>query len=404
MSKTNLKLDFSLNTDKERKDFADKVIESNSNLSAADLELLANYILFGKDSSTGNSSVDDGLIEIETKYKTYSRKKVDSLDELLENPNFDESLLNSHNKNFYSSLKPTINREKDADIPTIQSLWEAIDYYQELIEVSTGKKENPNLKKLSPVQLYKARHMVVDMRRQQFTLKDMVRPTACMYGPNIRKVRQLPEEIFWEEKGSLFAVAPLGTIQQNYAAAANQRFYKPKEVEEKDYTVNPAPFTIDFRNSNHIYILFEHYEDLRIEGTDRPENTPAAILDTLDFYTDLANLSDAKKFILEAKKKKVDNKTISEEVNRKFGLSHSANYISTIYKQKICGEIAAAVILHYDYYMNRENPFAWKRCNKCGELKLKDTREFMRKTKSSDGLSGRCKECDKKDRELKKIK
>ena len=36
------------------------------------------------------------------------------------------------------------------------------------------------------------------------------------------------------------------------------------------------------------------------------------------------------------------------------------------------------------------------------KIKLKDTREFMRKSRSSDGLSNRCKDCDKKNRQKNK--
>ena len=98
------------------------------------------------------------------------------------------------------------------------------------------------------------------------------------------------------------------------------------------------------------------------------------------------------------KKKKIQNESIRSRVNSKFGTTYSANYISTIWKQKICDEVAEAARLHYDYYINRNNTFAWKKCNQCGELKLKDTREFMRKSRSSDGFANRCKMCDKENR------
>jgi hypothetical protein len=89
-------------------------------------------------------------------------------------------------------------------------------------------------------------------------------------------------------------------------------------------------------------------------------------------------------------------------VKELFGATHSPNYISTIYKQKICGKISEAATLHYDYYLNREIANAWKMCTCCGEYKLRDTREYMRRARSSDGLSSVCKICDKEKREKMK--
>ena len=99
---------------------------------------------------------------------------------------------------------------------------------------------------------------------------------------------------------------------------------------------------------------------------------------------------------------KTPNQQIADIVKEKFGSTHSANYISTIYKQKICGKIADAAILHYDYYKNREIATEWKKCICCGEFKLKDTREYVKRSRSSDGLSSTCKLCEKKKRQSKR--
>ena len=64
--------------------------------------------------------------------------------------------------------------------------------------------------------------------------------------------------------------------------------------------------------------------------------------------------------------------------------------------------IAEAARLHADYFLNRDNETAWKVCTHCGQRKLRDTREFMRKAKSSDGLASRCKKCESKVRAERK--
>lgn len=395
-----VQLNFNLEKASERVDFTKGYLEENRHYSNSDLETIANYILYGKDEN-GTSIVDRKEVEIKTKYGSYSKKEPESLDELMESPTFDERVFVTE-KNRYKTIKPKIDRDKDSDIPDIGELWEVIDYYQHLIDVNKGKIEDPDARKLSSMELYKLSHMVIDLRRQQFYMRDSVKPTICMFGTSAKKNPIKNETaIPWDLEESDFSIAPLGVLING-----NQRFYNPKECGDSvDYSYNKdAKYLIDFRNSEHIYYLLENYEDLRISSIDKPESTIGFLLDTLDFYISIAKLNEVKTIILDYKKAKVPNETIRQKLTNDLGVTHSANYISTIWKQRICGDIAAAASLHYDYYLNRNKPFAWKKCNQCGEFKLKDTREFMRKSRSSDGLANRCKECDKENRQKDKAK
>lgn len=386
-----LKLDFTINTAKERKEFIDKLLENkNIKYTQKEIETMSDYILYGKDSE-GKSCVDRKEVHINTKYGSYKKKEPESLEALLDNPNFNEGIFIKHN-NHYKTIKPTINREKDANIPTIKELWEEIDRLQYKIDANTGKIEDPSIPKLDNFQLYKLKHYVIDLRRQQFYLKDIFNPTILQYGSSAHQTLPTKEtEINWGAPDSDYDIAPLGIISSN-----QQRFYKPREVIEKDYKYNAdAKYLLDFRNPEHIYLLFENYYDLFNYYENKPESIIKGLIETLDFYTTRAKLTEVKLFILECKKLRILNEEIKNKVNKKFNLTYTSNYISTIWKQNICQETAEAAILHYDYYLNRENPFVWKKCNMCGEIKLKDTREFVRKARSSDGLANRCKKCDK---------
>ena len=220
-----------------------------------------------------------------------------------------------------------------------------------------------------------------------------------MFKTNVHHSYYTPDsELPWDCDNSDFSIAPLGIISPQ-----DKKFYSPATYNGPEYSFREnAKYLIDFRNPTHIYYLLEAYEDLKCAADKKPDSLLNGILDTLDFYCARANLNDVRKKILGMKKRKNQNIAIQEAVNREFGTTYSSNYISTIWKQKICGEIAEAARLHYDYYLNRNNIFAWKKCNQCGKIKLKDTREFMRKNRSSDGLASRCKECDKKNREKEK--
>ena len=64
--------------------------------------------------------------------------------------------------------------------------------------------------------------------------------------------------------------------------------------------------------------------------------------------------------------------------------------------------ICAAVELNYDEFLARNYDKAWKICNRCGRELLRDSRNFVKKAKSSDGLTSRCKFCDKELRQAPK--
>ena len=68
----------------------------------------------------------------------------------------------------------------------------------------------------------------------------------------------------------------------------------------------------------------------------------------------------------------------------------------------ICDKIAKAAQLSRDNYIYRNQPEKFKVCSTCGTKLLRDSRNFIKKQNSKDGLAARCKMCDKKIRDKKK--
>ena len=392
-----LKLDFSIESSIDRANYVNKYMDPCANYTAKELETISNYLLYGKDED-GLSCVDKKDVQIKTKHSTWARKDAESLDALLEKPTFDERGIQTGNTR-YKTPKPSIDRIADADVPGLKELWKIIDDVQHTIDVSKGKIEDPSVKKLTSTQLYEYQHYLVELRRQQFVLRDAVKPVICRSKVNITPVYDVFDvSIPWDQEDSRFSIAPLGLYTY-----AKMRFDDPRALEEIDYHWNEnAEYVLDFRNPEHVYELFELYGDLETEMSLDVESTATALIDTLNFYRERAHLSEEHNTILDLKIKETPNQLICEVLREKFGVTHSANYISTIYKQKICGKIADAATLHYDYYLNREIATAWKKCTCCGEYKLRDTREYMRRARSSDGLSSICKVCDKEKRDKSK--
>ena len=93
-----LKLDFSLSTNEQRREFLDNYLAQPQFISRPptedELETMANYLLWGKDPTTGLNAQQEGICQLETKHGTWDKDgPLESLDGLLENPVFNEATL-----------------------------------------------------------------------------------------------------------------------------------------------------------------------------------------------------------------------------------------------------------------------------------------------------------------------
>ena len=100
---------------------------------------------------------------------------------------------------------------------------------------------------------------------------------------------------------------------------------------------------------------------------------------------------------------KQKNQDIADIINKKYGKSYTANYISTIFRQKIIPRIketAQFLALIIENMCFEEN---FMKCNGCVKILLVDAENFVRKSRAKDGFSTKCKKCDRADRQRKKV-
>lgn len=87
-----LKLNWDITDREERVTFASQYIDSLTfTLNTYEVETLANYILWGKNSD-GLNGRQEGH-ELETRYKTWDVSRIESLDALTEDPAFNEAMV-----------------------------------------------------------------------------------------------------------------------------------------------------------------------------------------------------------------------------------------------------------------------------------------------------------------------
>ena len=300
----------------------------------------------------------------------------------MESPTFDERNFKPLSRGVYKNPKPTINK----NLPELYLLEEEIIKWQHIYDVAIGKEKDPKLKPKTQTEIYKIKHFLIDLKKQQYVIAEALQPVFQSFGSTDRAP-------IYDEEDIGLDVKPLGL-----KIGEIKRFIDPKEDKDSTYVIPTNLNTLDLENPIHIYGILEYYSVLLEESLDNPYSNGKYLIETLDFYIDRTPLEPSRKTILDLKKHKVSNQEIKRELERLYELSYNENYISTIYTKEICKKIAEAVTLHKDYWLNRNNASMWKKCSCCGQWKLKDAREFTRKKSSSDGFTSRCKICDKKKR------
>lgn len=432
-----LKLDFSLETAEERKAFIDTYVVQFEDLTQSEASTIADYLLWGK--------VEDGTplgAGTDLKTKWTKTNETESLDAVLENPALSNIQLYSLNDAVVLKKGRDVFSRKEARekapphlIGTLEDLWKLIDeteleinFYEERV----GKRKNPPRKelldrfeedevecirarsqKLNQYKYLKLRHRLKELRTEQFTIRDSYRFTMNMSQSTFMErnssfsfdcdIEVLPLGIREGEIGRVVFDKEFdpGALNEKQLQKISELVWKKKEVEGAKKKI------FDFRDLDSVYQLYLFKEELddKVEKNREGflvENNLGGLLDTLRFYEEIADLSEIQREILFLKEKKKKNVDIASYVNGKYGKSYTANYISTIFKQKIIGKINEAAKLHQDTIENCFFPENFKKCSDCGKILLLDKRNWVKKSRSKDGFQNRCKRCERKNRESKK--
>ena len=393
-----LSLDFNLTTIEERTAYVNNLTSTYNaegfQFKNEELELMANYILYGKEEG-GKSPIQKH--DILTTSTVWGPKNSESLEGLLELPGFGETHFKPLTAPIqYKIPKPNLKRDriiKQGLEQEFTPLWDEIDRTKEVLDKHKSGEEVLPLRKAQ--QLH---HQLVELRREQYTLKDIYLPLVqCHSGQAVWRGGEKEESLVGSAQG--YDVLPLGVWFKG-----NKYFEDPTNKDLPDYKGEPGAYSFDFREEAHVYQLVGLWGELETEAYGDPESVLKPLLDTLEYYSEKANLTKQQKYILEAKKMKQTNEETARQLKELMGVNYAPSYISTIWIHQICPKIAKAAREHEEMYRKRkEGKGAFKRCNTCGE-KLPATPEFfVRLSRAPDGLTNRCKRCDKKDREKKKV-
>lgn len=352
-SKQPLKLDYSLETKEERNALVQQIIAQTpeERLTPKYLELLADYIVFAMDKEEKREKhilTSNRLITVnkrETSYQGLVAKLENGEDGIY-------NLTSDLGKNVLFATHNSITEEDIKTIPGLKELREEIARVEELEKRARGKEK------------YLLKKQIIEMRQDQYVLKSSAQPT--MHVVNV--IRNFNYIDFDEN----IKVAEDGTVSSDGIVS----FYNPKHISALlcNYSKLKEDAWGAFGGDGYYMML------------DLDNLIEAAIKDQYPLYYDLLI------YKIDGK----SNQEIQELLLEKYGVKHTTEYISCLWRNKIPKLIANRAQDEYlNWYYTEKERGKWKKCGRCKQIKLAHSRFYHRNPCSPDGFYSICKECRK---------
>ena len=341
-----MKLDYSLNTPEERKALVEKILEETPDPTPSYLESLADYLVFCMEKEERKQK----KIITENRTTTINKRELsyEGLASQFENGEDGLYSLMNEDRNQLFQPKDPITAEDLRQYPDLQQMQDAIDYYEQKRKTLSGRAA------------YIAKKAIIDLHKDQYIARAAFEKPVATPCYNFSKsyIPLLSEEWVDSDGNACYSGVSLldpkvcGQLLVNYSAL-------------KEYA--HGNFVSD------TYYLMESFDKVC-----------ARALAPYPFYERLVEL-------------KIDglsNAAVRDALQAEFGITHTPEYISSLWRKKIPNLIAAAAEEEFlDHYFLESERGQYKKCSKCGQIKLAIPKNFSRNKTSKDGWYSVCKQC-----------
>lgn len=347
--KPSRKLDYTLKTPEERNELVKKIIDETppEQLTHKYLEILSDYIIFAmnKEERKKKKILTDNRMVTVNKRETSFQGLAGQLE------NGEDGIYNmiANDKNIIFMPKITITQKDIDEIPNLKELRDAIDVIEKQFKAATGKKK------------FLLKKQLIEMRQDQYVIKSAYRQPMYVINATKSFSKLILNEKITIEDGEVRSNSLVSLFDQKHISALLCNYSKLKED-------SWGKFQSDS------YYLMEDLDNL-IEQTLKNE---------YPLYYDLLIY-------------KIDGKQnieIQELLNEKYGIKHSVEYISSLWRNKIPKLLAEQSQENYlIWYYTTQEYGKWKRCSRCKTVKLAHNRFFSKNKTSRDGYYSICKVC-----------
>lgn len=265
--------------------------------------------------------------------------------------NGEDGIYNLINENKQTIFQPkvTITKKDIDEISCLKQLREAIDTWETKLKVTEGK------------DAFTIKRALIEMRRDQYLIKNAYR-------------------------------RPIVFNRLTRSRSSSKLEDLTCRFDAEGY---PIPEGVSLLNPAVCSAILCNYSRLKQDSSDQLEGDLYFLMSTFDEVADVAlrnyPLYDK---IVECKVDGLQNIQIQQVLQEEFGVTHSLEYISSLWRKKIPKLIASAAEDQYldQYYLNVEKG-KYKRCSRCGQIKLAHNKYFSKNKTSKDGFYSICKSC-----------
>ena len=347
-----IKLDYSLETPEERNQLVQQILAelpSEEEVSPKYLEILADYLILCMEKQERKEK----KILTENRMTTVNKREMsfEGLASQLENGEDGIYNLMNENKNQIFQPKVTITKKDLEEIEPLRQLREAIDAWEAKLKVTEGKNA------------YIIKKAIIEMHKDQYLIKDAYRkPVVSKSAIHTKHEIELEDKTYMNDEGNAVP-AGVSLLDQRVCSAILCNYSKLKEESAGKLTKD-------------LYYLMESFDEITSQA--------------------LANYPLYER-IVEYKIDGIHNAEIVERLKEEFDITHTPEYISCLWRNKIPKIIASAAEDQwlYWYYLNVEKG-KYKKCSRCGQIKLAHNKYFSKNKTSKDGLYSICKDCRNK--------
>jgi hypothetical protein len=157
----------------------------------------------------------------------------------------------------------------------------------------------------------------------------------------------------------------------------------------------PIPEGVSLLNPDVCSAILCNYSKLKQDSWDHTDGDTWYLMRAFDEISDIA-LKEYPLYerIVDLKIDGLQNIDIQTTIEKEFGIKHSLEYISSLWRNKIPKLIASAAEDQWlDWYYLEVEKGKYKRCSRCGQIKLAHNKYFSKNKTSKDGFYSICKSC-----------
>lgn len=341
-----IKLDYTLESPEERKQLVEKILEECPNPTPQYLETLADYLVLCME----KQEKKERKLLTENRMATVNKRETsfEGLVSQLENGEDGIYGMISNDKNQIFQPKVMITKKDVEEIPGLAQLREAIKMWEQKLKTASGR------------DAFIIKTAIIELRKDQYILKDAYRKP----------------------------IIPKNITRSKHFIPLESDF----SFDDEGYVV---PEGVSLCDPKVVSAILCNYSLMKQESWGEFEKDLWYLMQEFDEVADAA-LKDYPLYdrICEYKVDGLQNIDIQEKLQMEFGIKHSVEYISSLWRNKIPKLIASEAedrLLNW-YFLN-EMKGKYKRCSRCGEIKLAHNKYFSKNKTSRDGFYSICKNC-----------